>query len=83
MTISFKKISITFQMKLFQKAKFFYGLLRMGKNRCLSHTHRGPKVVLTACESLRSKNSLKNEIDPESECSEDSASLYKIIIIGL
>jgi hypothetical protein len=26
-------------MKLFQKAKFLYGLWQMGKNRCLSHTH--------------------------------------------
>ncbi len=43
-------------MKLFHKAKFFYGLWRTGKNGWLSHTHRGPKVVLTAFESFKSKN---------------------------
>jgi hypothetical protein len=46
-------------VKLFQKAKFFSGLWQMGKNRCLSHTHTGPKVVLTGCESFRSENSKK------------------------
>jgi hypothetical protein len=70
-------------MKLFQKAEFFSGLWRTGKNGCLSHTHTDPKVVLTAFESFRSKNLKKNEIDSELACSEDSASLFKIEIEGL
>jgi hypothetical protein len=69
-------------MKLFQKAKFFSGLWWRGKKGCLSHAHTGPKVVLTTFESFRSKN-LKKEIDSESACSEDSASLFKIKIRGL
>jgi hypothetical protein len=52
---------MAFPMKLFQKAEFFYGLWRTGKNCCLSHTHTGPKVVLTACKSFRSENSIKKK----------------------
>jgi hypothetical protein len=61
-------------MKLFQKAKFFFGLWQTGKNGCLSHTHTGPNVEAKF---------EKDEIDSESACSEDSASLFKIKIKGL
>jgi hypothetical protein len=40
-------------MKLFQKTKFFF--LDSG-GRAVSHTHTGPKVVLTAFESFRNEN---------------------------
>jgi hypothetical protein len=70
-------------MKLFQKAEFFSGLWRTGKNRCLSQIHTGPNVVLTAYESFRSNNSQKHETDSEPACSEDSADFYKIKIKGL
>jgi hypothetical protein len=70
-------------MKLFQKAEFFSGLWRMDKNSCLSHTHTGSKVVLTAFESFRSENLKKKKKDSESACSEDSASLFRIQIEGL
>jgi hypothetical protein len=33
----------------------------MGKNGCLSHTHTGPNVVITAFESFRSKNLKKTK----------------------
>jgi hypothetical protein len=33
----------------------------MGRNGCLSHTHTGPKVVLTAFEAFRSENSKKQK----------------------
>ncbi len=48
-----------------------------------SHTHTGPKVVLTDFEAFRSENEKKTEIDSESACSEDSASFFKIQIEGL
>jgi hypothetical protein len=54
----------------------------MGKNGCLSYTHTGPKVVLTAFEAFRRKLK-KKEIDLVSACSEDSASLLEIKIEGL
>jgi hypothetical protein len=45
-------------MKLFQKAEFI--LDSGGRVRtAVSHTHTGPKVVLTAFEVFRSKNSKK------------------------
>jgi hypothetical protein len=53
----------------------------MGK-KAVSHTHTDLKVVLTAFEAFKSKNS-KNEVDSESACSEDSASLFEIKIKGL
>jgi hypothetical protein len=49
----------------------------------VSYTYTCPTVVLTAFESLKSKKLKKNEIDFESTCSEDSASLSKIKIKGL
>jgi hypothetical protein len=48
-------------MKLFQKAEFFSGLWRTGKNGCLSHTHTDLKVVLTAFEAFKSENLKKTK----------------------
>jgi hypothetical protein len=48
-------------MKLFQKVKFFSRLWRTCKNGCLSHTHTDLKVVLTAFEAFKNKNSNKTK----------------------
>jgi hypothetical protein len=47
--------------EVISKAEFFSGLCQTGKNGCLSHTHTGLKVVLTAFEAFRSKNSKKTK----------------------
>jgi hypothetical protein len=49
-------MSIHFLDEVISKADFS-GLWRTGKNGCLSHTHTGLKVVLTAFEAFRSKHS--------------------------
>ncbi len=56
-----KKFQSLFKWRYFKRPTNFSGLWRTGKNRYLSHTHRGPKVVLTACESFRSEISLKTK----------------------
>jgi hypothetical protein len=63
-------------MELFQKAEIFCLDSGGRVGTAASHAHTGPKVVLTTFEALRSKN-LK-QIDSESACSEDSASLFEI-----
>ncbi len=48
-------------MKLSQKAEFFSGLWRTGKNGCLSHTHTDLKEVLTDFEAFKNKISNKTK----------------------
>jgi hypothetical protein len=73
MITSFKKNVNHFLDEFISKGRIFGG----------AHAHTGPKVVLNAFKSFRCENLKKNEIDSESACSEDSASLFKIKMEGL
>jgi hypothetical protein len=61
-------------MKKLQKAKFLLWTL-VDRLRPMNHTHSPDSSVLITSEAFKSEILMKNRIDLETECSEESASL--------
>ncbi len=57
LTISLKKMFNHFLDEVITRGQIFLLDCGRGVKTTVSHAHTGPQVVLTACESFRSKNS--------------------------